>query len=165
MALQATGSAGDLVAGDSASRDLRERTGRRPKKRQRVLDLVAARGWALIGEAEWNELRAALPDVSEATIRRSGISIAQPWRGVAQHTIEELEESLRELSAIYEQRPDLRRYCRDRVIAAKDRARYLARKHPLKAEMVEWMLVWLGDPAMFAAWAGLRKARANPCFS
>ena len=104
MALQATGSAGDLVAGDSASRDLRERTGKRPKKRQRVLDLVAARGWALIGEAEWNELRAALPDVSEATIRRSGISIAQPWRGVAQHTIEELEESLRELSAIYEQR-------------------------------------------------------------
>jgi hypothetical protein len=103
-------------------------------------------------------LRAALPDVSETTVRRSGLSIAQPWRGVAQHTIEELEESLRDLSAIYERRPDLRRYCRDQVIAAKDRARYLSRIRSVKAEMVEWMLVWLGDPAMFPAWAGLRTA-------
>jgi hypothetical protein len=127
-----------------------------------VLDLVTARGWGLIGEDEWQELRAALPEVSEATIRRSGIEIAQPWRGVAQHTIEELDQSLRELSSIYEQRPDLRRYCRDQVIAAKDRARYLSRTRPLKAEMVEWMLVWLGDPAMFPAWAGLRRKSLQP---
>ena len=85
------------------------------------------------------------------------ISIAQPWRGVTQHTIEELDQSLRELSSIYVLRPDLRRYCRDQVIAAKDRARYLSRMRPLKAEMAEWMLVWLGDPAMFPAWAGLRR--------
>jgi hypothetical protein len=122
-----------------------------------VLDFVAARGWGLIGEDEWKELRAALPDVSETTVRSSGISIAQPWRGVTQHTIEELDQSLRELSSIYVLRPDLRRYCRDQVIAAKDRARYLSRMRPLKAEMAEWMLVWLGDPAMFPAWAGLRR--------
>ena len=122
-----------------------------------MLDFVAARGWGLIGEDEWKELRAALPDVSEATVRSSGISIAQPWRGVTQHTIEELDQSLRELSSIYVLRPDLRRYCRDQVIAAKDRARYLSRMRPLKAEMAEWMLVWLGDPAMFPAWAGLRR--------
>ena len=122
-----------------------------------MLDFVAARGWGLIGEDEWKELRAALPDVSETTVRSSGISIAQPWRGVTQHTIEELDQSLRELSSIYVLRPDLRRYCRDQVIAAKDRARYLSRMRPLKAEMAEWMLVWLGDPAMFPAWAGLRR--------
>jgi hypothetical protein len=122
-----------------------------------VLDFVAARGWGLIGEDEWKELRAALPDASETTVRSSGISIAQPWRGVTQHTIEELDQSLRELSSIYVLRPDLRRYCRDQVIAAKDRARYLSRMRPLKAEMAEWMLVWLGDPAMFPAWAGLRR--------
>jgi hypothetical protein len=122
-----------------------------------VLDFVAARGWGLIGEDERKELRAALPDVSETTVRSSGISIAQPWRGVTQHTIEELDQSLRELSSIYVLRPDLRRYCRDQVIAAKDRARYLSRMRPLKAEMAEWMLVWLGDPAMFPAWAGLRR--------
>ena len=42
-------------------------------KKQRVLDFAAARGWTSIGEAEWNELKAALPDVSETTIRRAGI--------------------------------------------------------------------------------------------
>ena len=26
------------------------------------------------------------------------------------------------------------------------------------AEMVEWMLVWLGDPLMFAGWVALRRA-------
>jgi hypothetical protein len=146
------------AANDRTGRGRRVRCAHVPDKKQRVLDVVAARGWGRIGEEEWKELRAALPDVSETTIRRSGISIAQPWRGVAQHTLEELDESLRELSSIYEQRPDLRRYCRDQVIAAKDRARYLSRDRPLKAEMVESMLVWLGDPAMFPAWAGLRRA-------
>jgi hypothetical protein len=135
-------------------------------KKQRVLDFAAARGWTAIGEAEWNELRTALPDISETIIGRAGIPIAQPWRGVAQHTLEELESSLRELSEIYAARPDLRRYCRDRVIAAKDRARWIARgaratedTRRLKTEMADWMLVWLDDPAMFPAWAEMRRGR------
>ena len=129
-------------------------------KKQRVLDFAAARGWTSIGEAEWNELKAALPDVSETTIRRAGIPIAQPWRGVVQHTLDELELSLRELSDVYAVRPDLRRYCRAQVIAAKDRARWALRsaeRRRLKTEMVDWMLVWLDDPAMFPAWAGIRR--------
>ncbi len=113
----------------------------------------------MIGEAEWLELKAALPDVSETTIRGSGIPIAQPWCGVRQHTLDELETSLRELSEVYEKHPHLRRTCRDQVIAAKARARFLSRKNALKHEMVEWMLVWLGDPAMFPAWATLRRER------
>lgn len=138
----------------------------RVTKKQRVLDFAGARGWTLIGEAEWSELRAALPDVSEATIRDAGIPIEQPWRGVAQHTLDELESSLRELSEVYAARPDLRRYCREQVIAAKDRARWASRslhageeKRRLKNEMVEWMLVWLGDPAMFPVWVGVRRER------
>jgi hypothetical protein len=133
-------------------------------KKQRVCDFVAARGWQMVGESEWNELRAALPDVSESTIRDADISIAQPWQGVAQHTIGDMEESLRELSAVYESRPDLRRYCRAQVIAAKDRARLISQrpgveegKRRMKAEMVEWMLVWLGDPGMFPAWVEVRR--------
>jgi hypothetical protein len=129
-------------------------------KKQRVLNFAAARGWTSIGEAEWNELKAALPDVSETTIRRAGIPIAQPWRGVVQHTLDELELSLRELSDVYAVRPDLRRYCRAQVIAAKDRARWALRsaeRRRLKTEMVDWMLVWLDDPAMFPAWAGIRR--------
>jgi hypothetical protein len=139
---------------------------RRITKKQRVLDFVAARGWDEIGEKEWGELRSALSDISESTLRASGIRIAAPWRGVAAHSMEDLESSLVELSQIYEARPDLRRYCRDQVIAAKDRARWAARspkveesKRRMKGEMVEWMLVWLDDPAIFPTWVQLRKQK------
>jgi hypothetical protein len=135
-------------------------------KKQRVLDFAAARGWDVIGEDEWRELRSALSDISETTLRASGIPIAAPWSGVTQHSSDELEASLREFSHVYEIRPDLRRYCRDQVIAAKDRARLAARspgveesKRRMKAEMLEWMLVWLDDPAIFPAWVTLRRPR------
>lgn len=140
----------------------------RPTKKQRVRDLVAARGWTLIGESEWSELKTALPDISESTIRAAGIPIAQPWRGVRQHTLEELEASLLEISEAYGANPDLRRYCRDQVISAKAQARFISTnknveqtKRLLKAEMVEWMLVWLGDPAMFPAWVSIRRQRMS----
>ena len=127
---------------------------------------MAARGWDEIGEKEWREIRSALSDISESTVRASGIRIGAPWRGVAVHTIDELESSLRELSRVYETRPDLRRYCRDQVIAAKDRARWAASspkveesKRSMKAEMVEWMLIWLNDPAIFPTWVELRKLK------
>lgn len=134
-------------------------------KKQRVLDFAAARGWTSIGEAEWTELKAALPDISESTIRNAGLPLGQPWSGVAQHTLDELESSLRALSEVYGRRSDLRRYCRDQVIAAKDRARWASRredKRRLKTEMVDWMLVWLDDPAMFPQWAELRRQRYTP---
>ena len=137
----------------------RNTRGRCGIKKQRVLDFAAARGWSSIGEAEWLELKAALPDISDTTIRSAGIPIAQPWCGVRQHTLDELEMSLRELSEVYEKHPHLRRTCREQVIAAKTRARFLSRKNALKHEMVEWMLIWLGDPAMFPAWAALRRER------
>lgn len=138
----------------------------RPTKKQRVRDFAAARGWGLIGEAEWTELKAALPDISETAIRESGVPLAPPWSGVAQHTIDELETSLRQFSAVYAAHPHLRRYCRDQVIAAKSRARFVSRsdkveadRRRLKTQMVEWMLVWLGDPALFPAWVSIRRER------
>jgi hypothetical protein len=131
-----------------------------------VLDFVASRGWDEVGETEWRELRSALSDISQTTLRASGIAIAAPWRGVAAHSVDELESSLLELSRVYENRPDLRRYCRDQVIASKDRARWAARspkvkesKRRMKAEMVEWMLVWLDDPSIFPTWVQLRKRK------
>ena len=88
-----------------------------------------------------------------------------PFPKVDLKTLEGLESSLSELAAVYAAEPQLRKECRDAVIKAKDRARFASRnlkaaedKRILKAEMVEWMLVWLGDPAMFTTWAGLRKA-------
>jgi len=140
-------------------------------KKQKVLNFVAAHGWDEIGENEWRELRSALSDISESSLREimartSGIPISAPWRGVPARSIDDLESSLREMSRVYETRPDLRRYCRGQVIAAKDRARWAARsakveesKRRMKAEMVEWMLVWLADPAMFPTWVELRKQK------
>ena len=131
----------------------------RVSKKQRVLDFAAARGWAVIGEAEWTELRQALPDVSESVIQQAGLPVDAPWCGVRQHTFEELAASLLEYSAAYEARADLRRLCRDQVIAAKDRAKLVSVRESVAAEtrerkaiMAEWMLVWLGDPAVFPVW-------------
>lgn len=49
---------------------------------------------------------------------------------------------------------------------AKDRARIISRcasvsaeKQALKREMVEWMLVWLGNPEIFESWVRIRRAQ------
>jgi hypothetical protein len=84
-------------------------------------------------------------------------------------SFEELETSLRELSGRYaESAAEERKELRATVIKSKDRARSTSRnsrvseaKRAEKAEMVEWMLVWLGDPAMFGEWVALRKARLD----
>jgi hypothetical protein len=138
-------------------------------KKQRVLDFASARGWTRIGESEWRKLREALPDVSVNVIQQSGLSVDAPWCGVHQHTFEELEQSLREFSEIYESRPDLRYFSRQQVIAAKDRAKFLALRitpdaetRERKAAMAEWMLIWLGDPALFPAWLNALQRRSSP---
>lgn len=141
----------------------------RVTRKQRVLDFASARGWVRIGESEWNELRQALPDVSTSVIQQAGLPVDAPWCGVNQHTFGELEESLREFSTVYEARADLRRLCRAQVIAAKDRAKWLAGRSTVdeetrrrKAAMAEWMLVWLGDPALFPVWAAALKSLSAP---
>lgn len=139
-------------------------------KKSKVRELIAVRGWTRIGEAEWKALAAAVPEVSTSDLKHAameaGVEVEAPWSGVAQQTFDELEISLRNLSAVYAARADLRRFCRTEVIRAKDRARLVSRnrrvsetKRAAKAEMVEWMLVWLGDPAMFPKWARLRRER------
>jgi hypothetical protein len=54
------------------------------------------------------------------------------------------------------------------VIQAKDRARLISRnekvdseKRRQRAEMVEWMLVWLENPGIFESWVALRKKAAT----
>jgi hypothetical protein len=128
----------------------------RGTKKQRVLDYAAAQGWSTIGGPEWRELTTALPDISVKTIRTSGLPIQQPWRGIAQHTLGELETSLRDYSEIYSAVPHLRDYCRAQVITAKDHAKW-TNEPARKQEMIDWMLVWLGDPQMFPTWLDLRK--------
>ncbi len=121
--------------------------------------------WVHVGANEWQQVRAARPEVSETTLRTAlhelQLTIEQPFAGIDTKTLERLEDSLLSLSRAY---PLFRAECRALAIAAKDRCRFAAlnpkiapETRSLKEEMVEWLLVWLGDPAMFADWVALRK--------
>jgi hypothetical protein len=121
----------------------------------------------------WRELLARLAPVSESylrdLLRQTGLPFDQPYAGVRQHTFEELERSLRDLLAVYSEAAgaadrDTVRYCRRQVIAAKDRAKFLAANpntaaetQAEKTEMAQWMLVWLENPEVFPAWVDARK--------
>jgi hypothetical protein len=133
-----------------------------------LLETIAAHGWTRIGEAEWNALLAAIPKITTRDLRDVGIPVEAPWSGVVQNTFEELEGSLCDLADVYSAFPDLRRFCRTQVIQAKDRARWASRnrgvgeeRRAVKAEMVEWMLVWLGDPALFRQWVRIYKTKPH----
>jgi hypothetical protein len=129
---------------------------------------------AEITEYVWNTLRAHLAPVSESylrdLLRATGLPFHQPWAGIRQHTFEELEESLRAVLEVYRDAVakgdrERARYCRRQVIAAKDRAKFLAARKPEKSEMAEWMLVWLENPEFFPAWVNARKKAVNPSVS
>ena len=99
-------------------------------------------------------------------MRECGIPIAAPWSGVNAHSFDQLEACLCELSRVYAEREELRHYCRHQVIAAKERARWLAKRaraeearRAMKGEMVEWMLIWLNDPGLFPTWVRLRRQK------
>jgi hypothetical protein len=144
-----------------------------PSVKQRLRDLLAAEPPARISEEVWTRLLTTLAPVSESylrdLLRDTGIPVDQPWAGVQQHTLEELEQSLREMLEAYLAATsagdrDRARYCRRQVIAAKDRAKFqaaspktAAEKAALKSEMTQWMLVWLENPEVFPAWVEARK--------
>jgi hypothetical protein len=106
-------------------------------------------------------------------LRESGLPFEQPYAGVRQHTFEELEQSLRALLDVYTAATaagdrERARYSRRQIIAAKDRAKFLAQnprtpeeKRAEKAEMAQWMLVWLENPEVFPSWVEARKRFAT----
>ena len=101
----------------------------------------------------------------------AGIPVEPPFGGVRQKTFDELERSLLDLEQVYtsaSQAGDRARaqLCRNVVIQAKDHGRLAARgaktspeKKAQKEEMIQWMLVWLENPAIFPAWVKLRKLK------
>ncbi len=134
--------------------------------KQQLRDYLAERQPGAITEAVWMELQQRLAPVSESylrdLLRETGLPFDQPYAGIRQHTLEELEQSLLGMLAVYTEamaagNRDRARYCRRQVIAAKDRAKFLTKKHPQKEEMAEWMLVWLENPEVFPAWVEARK--------
>jgi hypothetical protein len=136
--------------------------------KQRLREWIVAEHPAAITGAQWRDLLAKFAPVSESylrdLLRDTALPFEQPWAGVRQHTFDELEQSLREMLLVYEEASatgdrERARYCRRQVIAAKDRAKFAAKKKPEKAEMAEWMLVWLENPGVFPAWVEARKKR------
>jgi hypothetical protein len=145
--------------------------------KQRLRDYLAESQPAAITELVWKDLLAKLAPVSESylrdLLRSTGLPFEQPYAGVRQHTLEELEESLGQMLQVYTDATAAgdrarARYCRKQVIGAKDRARFLAHdgrtppeKKALKEEMAAWMLVWLENPEVFPAWVQARKRVSN----
>jgi hypothetical protein len=145
--------------------------------KQQLRDYLAAQQPAAVTEVVWRDMLGRLAPVSESylrdLLRATGLPFEQPFAGVRQHTFEELEQSLRELLEVYTAASasgdrERARYCRRQVIAAKDRAKFLARsprtaaeKRAEKEEMAQWMLVWLENPDVFPSWVEARKRVAG----
>jgi hypothetical protein len=141
--------------------------------KQRLREFLAAENPTAITEDVWKELLRRLSPVSESylrdLLRDTGLPFAQPYAGIRQRSLGELEQSLREMFEVYAAATDAgdrdrARYCRRQVIAAKDRAKFQAsspktpaEKAALKSEMAQWMLVWLENPEVFPAWVEARK--------
>ena len=146
--------------------------------KQQLRDYLAAHQPAAITEAVWHDLLRDLAPVSESylrdLLRATGLPFDQPYSGIRQHTFEELEQSLLDVLQVYREAlatggRDRARYCRRQVIAAKDRAKFLAvtprstpEKRTQKEEMAQWMLVWLENPEVFPAWVDARKTSHPP---
>lgn len=142
-------------------------------RKQTLLELLAARKIAAIGETEWLALLRELAPISESYLRHllrgTGLPFAQPFAGIIQKSFAELERDLRAMLEVYAEAMQAgerqrARYCRRQVIAAKDRARFIANnpktppdKRPQKEEMAQWALVWLENPEVFPAWVDVRK--------
>ena len=145
----------------------------RASRRQRLEAYLRENHPPAISEKLWRDLATLLAPISETYLRdllqATGIPIAQPFGGVRQSSFDDLEASLLEMEKEYSKavaNHDRKRSiaCRRAVIQAKDRARLISRnqkvdseKRRQKAEMVEWMLVWLENPGIFESWVALRK--------
>jgi len=147
--------------------------GRNRPFKQQLREYLAERRPSAITEAVWRDLLQLLAPVSENYLRQllwaTGLPFDQPCAGIRQHTFAELEESLIGMWRIYSEAigtgaRERARYCRRQVIAARARAKFAiasprtgAEKKAEKLEMSQWMLVWLENPAVFAAWVEVRK--------
>lgn len=117
---------------------------------------------------DFDALLTHLGPVSEPDLRRllreSGAELHPLAAGVDQEDFPALRTSLERLAEFYEAGDAAaRRAARAVVITAKDHAKLAARntrvaedRRAEKAQMVEWMLTWLENPAVFPLWIRLK---------
>ena len=140
-------------------------------------EFLGSRSLASVTEDDWKEIQARFASSTPGYLRRllrdSGLPLAPLVEGVRQDSLDELERTLLALEREYSQAKssgnrERATACRRLVIEAKSHARFALRrsstsqeKRSIKQEMVEWMIVWLEDPALFAPWVRLRRKSAN----
>lgn len=144
----------------------------KPSARLRLAEYLAARPSGPVTEEEFARLAELLAPVSLGYLRRllrqSGVPLEPLVEGVRQESAGQLHRSLLALEREYRRARESgdrarQQLCRRLVIEAKDHARWALRrmKEPSAArtwreEAIEWMRVWLEDPALFPLWSELR---------
>jgi hypothetical protein len=141
----------------------------RPTKREKLRAYVERRPPGPVSGEEWERIRGLLAPVSDGYLRELLRGMGMPMEplvaGVDQSSFDALEASLLALLELYQHgaAPAARRL----VLQAKDHARWASRRareetrRAAKREMAEWMRVWLENPAVFPAWARLRRQRMS----
>jgi hypothetical protein len=143
-----------------------ESTGKKRGKRSELAEWMERAHPERIGEEEFREIQRALAPVSESYLRKlvreCGVALGPMVEGVCQGNLDELERSLLALMGEYSGGDAARRGAvRRLVITAKDHARWAAKTHPEKEEMLLWMTTWLDNPAVFPEWVRLRRAQIS----
>ena len=144
----------------------------KPSKRKAIEAWLAAELPERITREHWQLLRQEHAPISESYLRTllrdSGVALDPLVDGVHQDSFDALEQSLRSLAEIYVDAKakadrETASFARKLVLSAKDHARWAAerakdlKKQAEKAEMAEWLLVWLENPPVFSEWVKVRR--------
>ena len=144
----------------------------KPSKRKAIEAWLATERPERITPEHWRTLLAQHGPISESYLRTllrdSGIPLDPLVDGVHQDSFDALEQSLIALTRVYEDA----RAAGDResvsaarkvVRSGKDHARWASerakdeQKKSEKADMGEWMLIWLENPPLFPEWVRVRR--------
>lgn len=134
----------------------------RPTKKEQLRAWLATLEGPVTPEAHrqlMEHLRPVSEDYLRKLLRESGHPLHPLVEGVRQEDYESLERTLNALEAIYATGDDLTKsYCRRLVKEAKLHAEMAERRYPgSKTEKIEWMRLWIDNPAIFPVWAKLRR--------
>ena len=133
-------------------------------KKQAVASWLVQHGESRVGLDDWRELKQTLGPTSDQYLRKllraSGHGLDPLVEGVRQENLEALADSLTRLESVYTAGSlDVKKSCRALVIEAKQHASFAEKRtgKAEKKEMLEWMRVWLENPAVFPVWVEVRK--------
>jgi hypothetical protein len=140
-----------------------------PSKRQerleRVQAIVKQQGWPVVDLVAFRDLCERFPEVSAQTLRRdlreTTFAVHPLVEGVRLCSLATMQRTMLALHDCY---PDHPREVRRLMLDARRKAEHVTgnpKVHPTTreqmAEKLLWLRVWLENPALFPAWAQLRR--------